>query len=82
MLAERPKVGISRTMIPAFARHTAMANRSMVFEPSRNTPLTAVRIEILWNISLEHARIIVEIALKSISQITMDHKNSIAIRDI
>ena len=30
----------------------------------------------------EQARIIVEIALKSISQITMDHKNSIAIRDI
>jgi len=82
MLAERPKVGISRTMIPAFARHTAMANRSMVFEPSRNTPLTAARIEMLWNIILEQARIIVEIALKSISQITMDHKNSIAIRDI
>ncbi len=36
----------------------------------------------LWNIILEQARIIVEIALKSISQITMDHKNSIAIRDI
>ena len=69
-------------MMAAFARHAAMANRSIVFDPSRNTPLTAVRIEILWNISLEQARIIVEIALKSISQITMDHKNSIAIRDI
>ena len=69
-------------MIPAFARHTAMANRSMVFEPSRNTPLTAARIEMLWNISLEQARIIVDTALKSISQMTMDHKNSITTRDI
>ena len=69
-------------MIAPFARHMETANRSTASDPNRYTPETAVKIAMLWKITLEQPRIMEERFIKFKIQITMDHKSRAVIRDM
>ena len=69
-------------MIAPFARHMATANRSTASAPNKYTPESAVKIAMLWKITLEQPRIMEERFIKFKIQITMDHKSRAVIRDM
>ena len=69
-------------MIAPFARHMLTANRSTASAPNKYAPESAVKIAMLWKITLEQPRIMEDKFIKFKIQITMDHKSSAATRDM